>query len=89
MAKGLTDDLDNAKKVTHKRISQIDDWLEFNPDKREDLIDALVWYSNNRSNRFGWRLLYETLKKREGWEDLPGNYQCLVPWAKTNLPDLY
>ena len=81
--------LEGAREAAHKRSSQIDDWLGSNEEKKEELLDALRWYSENSTHRFGWRIFYQTLKKQPGWEDLPGNYQCLAPWAKDNLPEIF
>lgn len=81
--------LDNAKKNTHKRKSQVDDWLLVNENKREDLINALRWYTENKSNKFGWRAFYDTLKSQKGWEELPGTYQCLKSWAQANVPEIF
>ena len=85
----VTKALESARVAVHKRSSQIDDWISSNEDKREELVEALGWYAENRTHRFGWRIFYETLRKQPGWEDLPGNHQCLFPWAKENLPDLF
>ena len=85
----LTDALVSARDDAHKRVSQIDTWLRENEDKRSELIDALLWYADNRTHRFGWRSFYDTLREQPGWDTLPGNYQCLLPWVKANLPDAF
>ena len=89
MSKKNFSDLLNAREGAHKRTSQIDRWLNANDEKREELVEALVWYSENRTNRFGWRILIDTLREREGWSSFPGTYKSLFSWAKSNLPELF
>lgn len=82
----IRDCLEDAKARASSRKSQVDDWIDGDEKKKELLVDALEWFSENRTNRFGWRLLFDTLLEQEGFESLPGNYQCLQTWAKDNLP---
>ena len=89
MSKTNFDDLLNAMEGAHKRTSQIDRWLSANEGKKEELLEALLWYSENRTNRFGWRLLLETLRQRDGWGSFPGTYKSLFSWAKANFPELF
>ena len=82
----ISDLLEDAKVKASSRKSQIEDWIDGDEDKREQIVQALEWFYTNRTSKFGWRLLYDTLKKQDGLENLPGNYQCLMHWAKDNLP---
>ena len=72
-----------------RKNSYIDMWLHRNPDKKDDLDEAIAWFSENRSAGFGWSALQKSLSKIDGWSDFPPSARVLRHWALRNYPDLF
>ncbi len=71
------------------RNSLIDSWLEKNPDKLDDLKEALKWFYENRSSSFGWSVFHNSLTRMDGWSSFPEGTRVLKHWAQRKLPELF
>lgn len=83
----IIDDLVSAKARKAPRIkTKVNRWLERNPDKAEELKQAIRWFLENKTHDFGWEDLSRVLVSE--WPDFPAGNQHLPRWAKENMSEL-
>ena len=83
MAKSkFLDSFDSAKDKM-KRSSQMDVWLEKNPERKGELEESLEWFFQNRDARFGWSAFHKTLTSLSGWETFPVGVKALSEYGNS------
>lgn len=74
-----------SSRPANRNRSQIDRYLEENPDDRDILNEYLTAFAKRRSRDFGWESLYPLIRRRI--PALPGKVQSLKRWAFENHSD--
>jgi hypothetical protein len=84
----VLDVLDQARSGRSTSRSQLEDWLAEDPNRSNDLKDAVVWFRDNRGPRFGWKALLDALRTIPGWEDFPVKEKAFRDYVESHHYEL-